>query len=221
MGKEDRDLLARLKSELEFLEKGGYSRPSSHRPFIFQDSPTCLNYRCLGDRKPCSECVLFEFVPLDRRKEKIPCRFIPLNEQGETLDSLYREETQETIETAVSRWLRSAIQKLENEYSQDHSLLTETTVETARHPEPILSDVDVVKITGDLKCANPQCSAPFHYQEGRPYRFNRSLKGAEPPPNTHCVLHFWLCKACSQSYTLEYKADRCALIKLSSQGAIA
>ena len=48
MPNDDRDLLTVLKAELEFLEKGGY-RHSPHarwRPqFIFEDSPTCMNYR--------------------------------------------------------------------------------------------------------------------------------------------------------------------------------
>jgi hypothetical protein len=214
MRKNNRDVLARLKSELEFLERGGYAKPSSHQPFIFQDSPTCLNYSCVEDRRPCSECVLFELVPLDRRKEKIPCRFIPLNGQGETLDSLYREGTQEMIETAVWRWLRSTIQELESECAQDHSLPTETAAGTLGPPELFLSDVKLAKGTTFSKCANPQCSSLFHYQEGRLYRFHRSHKDPEPPPNTHSVEHFWLCKECSESYTLEYKADRCALIKL-------
>lgn len=217
MGKEHRELLAPLKSELAFLEKGGYSRPFSHRPFIFEDSPTCLNYRGSGDRRPCSECVLFAFVPWDRRKEKIPCRFIPLNERGETLDSLYRLGTQEMIETAVSRWLRSTIRELDREAALDHSLPADVTAETSGTPEPIPSGVNLARVTGDLKCANRQCSTPFHYQEGRLYRFHRSPKDAGSPPNTHSVEHFWLCNACSRSYTLEYTADRCTLIKRSPQ----
>src|SRR5450631_3717976 len=112
MPKDNGDVLAGLKFELKFLEKGGYWKPSSHQEFIFQDSPACLNCGRLEDPRPCSECVFFGLVPVDRQNEKIPCRHIALDEQGETLDSLYgRGAQQEVIETAVSRCLRAAIQE--------------------------------------------------------------------------------------------------------------
>lgn len=126
MPKDDGDLLALLKSELEFLEKGGYWKPSSRQQLIFQDSPACLNYGSLEDPRPCSECVFFEFVHPDRRKERIPCQHICLNEQGETLDSLHRRETQEVIETAVSRWLRATIQELKRKQAKIQSLTSGT-----------------------------------------------------------------------------------------------
>jgi hypothetical protein len=47
MSNDNRDLLTVLRSELEFLEKGGYRTPAraDWRPhFIFQDSATCLNF---------------------------------------------------------------------------------------------------------------------------------------------------------------------------------
>ena len=59
-----------------------------------------------------------ELVPPDLRNGKIPCRHIPLNAQGETIDSLYRTGTQEELETALTNWLKSMIQKLEHESAQ-------------------------------------------------------------------------------------------------------
>ena len=47
MPKDDRNLLDVLKFELEFLETGGYGRLAGKawRPrFIFEDSPTCMNF---------------------------------------------------------------------------------------------------------------------------------------------------------------------------------
>ncbi len=93
MSNDKRDLLAVLKAELEFVEKGGYRNTdlSAWRPqFIFQDSPTCLNSDSTQPPKPCSDCVLNQLVPTDLRRRNIPCRYIPLNEQGETIDSFYR-----------------------------------------------------------------------------------------------------------------------------------
>ena len=57
MQKDERDLLDVLKFELNFLEKGGYGRSprESWRPvFIFEDSPTCMNYDCKENPAPCS-----------------------------------------------------------------------------------------------------------------------------------------------------------------------
>jgi hypothetical protein len=111
-----RDILEVLKGELQFLEQGGYSRPlrSTWRPqFIFEDSPTCMNND--GSEKPgsCEGCVLMQLVPKEKHAERIPCRHIPLNSKGETLDSLYRFGDQSEIEKATARWLREAITRLE------------------------------------------------------------------------------------------------------------
>jgi hypothetical protein len=118
MAKDQRNLLDVLKSELEFLESGGYGKPSraKWRPqFVFEDSPTCLNYANPSQRKPCNDCVLIDLVPEGTRKEKIPCRHIPLNAQGETVDSLYRSGTQEELDAAVAAWLKSTICRLGSE----------------------------------------------------------------------------------------------------------
>ena len=127
MAKDERNLLAVLKAELEFVRKGGYryTARSPWRPqFIFQDSPTCLNFDSTQPRRPCSECLLMELVPTGLRHGKIPCRNIPLNARGETIDSLYRTGTQMELEAALTKWLKSTIQKLEHESGQtqrDHT----------------------------------------------------------------------------------------------------
>jgi len=121
MTKDKRDLLDVLKAELEFLEKGGYrhtARAEWRPQFIFQDSPTCLNFDPTHPSKPCSDCVLVELVPEDRRDKKIPCRHIPLSEHGETIDSFYHTGTQEELETALARWLKNTIARLERERAE-------------------------------------------------------------------------------------------------------
>jgi len=45
----------------------------------------------------------------------VPCRFIPLNDKGQTIDSLYRTGTQEEIEEALRNWLRREISRIEAE----------------------------------------------------------------------------------------------------------
>jgi hypothetical protein len=130
MTNDERDVLTVLKSELEFLEKGGYrhtARADWRPQFIFQDSPTCLNFDPTQPSKPCSDCILMQLIPEDRRDEKIPCRYIPLSENGETIDSFYRAGTQEELQTAVAQWLKSTITRLEREKAE--------SIAASEHPE--------------------------------------------------------------------------------------
>ena len=62
------------------------------------------------------------FVPLRRRAARVPCRHIPLNPAGETVDGLYRYASQEEMEQAVAGWLEGAIQRLETELAQVEKL---------------------------------------------------------------------------------------------------
>jgi hypothetical protein len=110
-----RDLLDVLRKELEFLEQGGYRKPSWRPQFIFEDSPTCLNFGDPHRSTPCSECPLMRFVPADRREEKVPCRHIKIDGSGRTIETLYRTATQEETEAAVKSWLEKTIQRLERE----------------------------------------------------------------------------------------------------------
>ena len=121
MANDNRVLVELLKSELAFLESGGYrqSLRAPWRPqFIFEDSPTCINYARKEGFLPCSECPLMQFVPPDCQEEAIPCRHIPLHPDGYTIDTYYRIGTQEELEAAVSSWLRETICRLEQECVQ-------------------------------------------------------------------------------------------------------
>lgn len=121
--KDDRDLLEMLKFELRFLEDGGYGQsPHAARraSLIFEDSLTCMNFNS-QDRAPCSACLLMKFVPPSRATEPIPCRHIPLNNDGETLASLYESATQLEIEEAFGNWLRTTIHRLEQERGSANS----------------------------------------------------------------------------------------------------
>ena len=121
MSQDRQTVLEKLRAELAFIEGGGYRNPAHARwraQFIFEDSPTCLNCDATKPRKPCNECVLAQFIPEVLGKKRVPCEYIPLNETGETLDSLYRTGTQEELETAVVKWLKTTIRQLEQEHSQ-------------------------------------------------------------------------------------------------------
>jgi hypothetical protein len=116
MAREKRDLLEVLKLELEFLRNGGYRKASSWRPqLIFEDSPTCLNYGKPEHTRPCRECVMLQLVPEEHRGENVPCRYIPVTEHEETIQSLYATGTPKEIEARLTEWLMSMIERLELE----------------------------------------------------------------------------------------------------------
>jgi hypothetical protein len=118
MPKDDRDLLDVLKFELKVLERGGYGsspREPWRQHLAFEDSPSCMNYDTRENPAPCEECVLIQLVPPDQRGTKIPCRHIPLKQEGETLEYFYKCGTQQEIEDAMRNWLRSTIQQIESQ----------------------------------------------------------------------------------------------------------
>src|SRR6202795_2155805 len=155
MQKDERDLLEVLKFELQFLEDGGYGRSprTPWRPqYIFEDSLSCMNYDSKENRGSCSDCVLMQLVPPERRSEKIPCRHIPFNVSGETLDSLYRYGDQNEIEETVGGWLRTTIKRLKEERTaarQAHS----------KQPTPDGGTLSATPLfqKQEPKCANPAC----------------------------------------------------------------
>lgn len=120
MANDDRDLLELLQDELTFIEQGGYGR-SVRAPWkeksAFQDSLTCINYGYPYRAHPCNECHLLDFVAPEDRATDIPCHHIPLNEAGETIEDLEREDNQQKLEGELKEWLRSKITELEENKS--------------------------------------------------------------------------------------------------------
>jgi hypothetical protein len=118
MAQDNRDVLEVLRFELGFLQDGGYGRSPRtpwRPPAIFEDSPICPNFSHAGQPHPCDHCLLMAFVPEARQSERVPCRFIPITEHGQTVDDLYRTGTQLEMEEALGRWLREQIQRIEQE----------------------------------------------------------------------------------------------------------
>ena len=220
MYKDERNLLDVLKAELAFLEKGGYGRSpreSWRQPLIFEDSPSCMNYDCKDHAEPCSSCVLFQLVPPEFRGKQIPCRYIPLNAEGETLDSLYRSSHQFEVEEVFGNWLRKVIAAVE-------TLSGASRVE--RNP-PMVSGGDEaagVRLSQKLhpKCANPACPTAFRWLEGgKFFRFRPESaaahsqdKGAPSLLGIPGVEHYWLCGRCSHIYTLAFEENKGVMLKL-------
>lgn len=116
MPSDKRNLLDVLKEELRFLEEGGYSRVASHywKPVsVFQNSASCPNLNDPTRSVPCDDCVFRELVPPQYRDETVPCHFIPLNHDGETIHSMERQYSEEEVQEAVAVWLRTTIRRLE------------------------------------------------------------------------------------------------------------
>jgi hypothetical protein len=113
--KDQRKLLDVLKAELAFLEGGGYSNRARFpwRPnFVFEDSPTCLNFGAKEEPRQCSDCLLMQFVPEERKKLAYPCRQIPLTPAGESVAHYYSCGTETEMEAALKAWLQRKIAEL-------------------------------------------------------------------------------------------------------------
>jgi len=122
------ELLELLEFELRFLEDGGYGR-STRTPWratrTFQDSPSCLNFDDPSRPNACSECLLMRFVPKEHRNQDVPCWFIPLSANGETVDYYSRCCTQLELEEALGDWLRKKIHEIEAEFDNGQPLTEE------------------------------------------------------------------------------------------------
>lgn len=117
MAKDDRDILELLKEELAFVEQGGYGR-SVRTPWLpksaFQDSLTCINYADPDRAHPCNECHLVDFVGPEHLSHEIPCHFIALNEDGETIEDLEAQGNQARLEATLKQWMISKIKQIED-----------------------------------------------------------------------------------------------------------
>jgi hypothetical protein len=215
MLKDERDVLEVLKSELEFLEQRGYQRSAAtawRAKYIFEDSPSCVNYNSSdANRRPCTDCALIYLVPPAHRSSKSPCRHIPFNEAGETLDSLYRYADQTEIEKTVAGWLHGAIKHLDGE----RKVVLTASGESSSRGIPLYSKQHP-------KCANPACPATFHWTVGgKFFRFRPDVDSARESNSTgdnregiHGVKHYWLCERCAQVFTLVHDEECGVMIKL-------
>jgi hypothetical protein len=118
--------LSLLRHELEFLDHGGYRARVQYRQplfcmetsteerkaLIFEESPSCPKKRHTAC-PPEGGCTLMDFVPFEEQHEAIPCRHIPLDEKGETIESLYRAGGNEKVEPVLRIWLVKKIQEFE------------------------------------------------------------------------------------------------------------
>lgn len=217
MQRDERNLLDILKSELKFLDEGGYARslaPSWRPVYIFEDSPNCVNRDYEVNPASCGDCALMQLVPPEFRSAKFPCRHIRLNTAGETLDSLYRHADQHETEEAVSQWLQTMIARLD-EQRETH----------------LQGDLEGIPLSGKgkqgtplleaAKCANPACPVSFEWRNGGNFfRFRQPSGPAtqntahKAPTGIHGVKHYWLCQRCAHIFTLAYKENSGVVLRV-------
>jgi len=157
---EHRNIIEVLKRELRFLRQGGYRlAPDGWKcPLIFEDSSICPKQ----GSNSCSEagCVLMDLVPVEHRLEPVACRYIPLNELKETVDSLYRTGTQDELEDALRQWLVTTITRLE---AHDRDVATECSVSRNMERKPEEVDNDTPALSGSpAALAGPKRRFPCH-----------------------------------------------------------
>jgi hypothetical protein len=219
MYKDERDLLDVLKAELAFLEKGGYGRSpreSWRQPLIFEDSPSCMNYDSKERAEPCSSCVLFELVPPQFRGNRIPCRHIPLNAEGETLDSLCRCAQQFEVEEVFGNWLRTTTATIESERHASRDDVNRPSASSG-------GEAACERLSQKLhpKCANPACPTAFRWLAGgKFFRFRPESTASQPEhKGTPTLLgisgveHYWLCERCSHVFTLEFEENKGVMLR--------
>lgn len=116
-----RDMINQLKLERSILRDGGYGRSvhtATKEEQLFRDSVTCLNVGQTVRKHPCSDCLLWEFVPKEKTEEDIPCHHIPLNTERATIADLEERGDRDGAEEALLSWLDNTIAKLEKELAE-------------------------------------------------------------------------------------------------------
>jgi len=68
------------------------------------------------------------------------------------------------------------------------------------------------------KCANPDCSAPFHYlRNGKLFHIDRSAVGPQLVSGKRAarrIEYFWLCAECAGSMTLAVRGNSVVTVPL-------
>jgi hypothetical protein len=117
-----KEIIDQLKVQRSILKDGGYGS-SVRTPWkslqLFRDSLTCLNFDEVVKKHPCSECLLWDWVPEEHRDDDIPCHAIPLNDQGDSIASLEDAAARDRAEQILLQWLDATIAYLEERLAKE------------------------------------------------------------------------------------------------------
>jgi hypothetical protein len=109
------EILQVLRYELNYLEQGGFARD---RALLGTESPfrgtfACLNFRDALEAHACRECLLYQFVPDDKRNQELPCHHILLDDRGATIQQCLDSNDPERMANLLKHWLQTTITQLE------------------------------------------------------------------------------------------------------------
>jgi hypothetical protein len=114
MSNDVRSALPVLSGELNFLEQGGYDQvEEGAAPAPFLNSPTCLNFNVQLRPHACHECLLYDFVPAEKRVEDVPCHHIPLNADGATVATMLERGDRAALKQSLREWLLRTMAAME------------------------------------------------------------------------------------------------------------
>jgi hypothetical protein len=123
MGFNKKEKIDQLKFEIEMIEKGRYYpsvRDPCHNPEIFRDTISCLNVGLAEKKYPCSSCFLSDFAPPELRNFRGElCHKIPLNEKGDTIESLKTSDDPYRLQETVLVWLNNTVTRLNQEVTKN------------------------------------------------------------------------------------------------------
>lgn len=86
---------------------------------FFRSGEICLAAHTQRKTTTCIGCALLDFVPAQAQSFPTPCHEIPLNEQGDTIDSLSQTADRATLKAEVLVWMERSLAQLEHELGAD------------------------------------------------------------------------------------------------------
>ncbi|HUO60375.1 MAG TPA: hypothetical protein VMU24_06875 [Candidatus Acidoferrales bacterium] len=115
MSSDIRDVLEQLRFELNYLEQISDRVASGEMQIFspFRDNNICPNFNDPLKRHTCHECLLYDFVPEEKRIEDNPCQHIVVTPEGESIKQLLEAGDQKRLVDSMCGWLRETISKLE------------------------------------------------------------------------------------------------------------
>jgi len=107
---EERQLLENLERAISEAKHHGFKH-------YIRGSPLCLN---AIRPEPCDHCLMWQFVPEEFQTSRVAsgrlnwtgCESIPLNELGETVESLERTVQPRELEAVLLSWMEKTAERL-------------------------------------------------------------------------------------------------------------
>jgi hypothetical protein len=122
-----KETIDRLKFEIEMIEDARYYPAvgdPTHNRELFRDSINCPNVGLTSKQHACSSCFLSQFLPPELRNSQGDiCHEIPLDVNGDTIESLKAKDDPYKLQATVLLWLRRTVTQLEAELAAGQEAL--------------------------------------------------------------------------------------------------